>query len=160
MKPLEGTGAFRWSTGGWFGSQIGGTGWMIPYGIIAALKSLLPGLFILGCAILANVIGHQLWKRRDRIHPYPAVQMLVFEVGVISAMVLWVGYQTNLIAAFDARYSENPEKSFWILLMFPMIAAYFAFLEKAGRRRRAQNAEQGSVALPRPGRAFKTDQGD
>jgi len=132
MTPRKGDGHFQWNTGGWFGGQIGCTAHLLVLGPWIAIHEILPGLLILAWGILANLVGFGLWQRRDKIAPYPALQLML----IVTLLAAVAGFVT-------AHYSSNGGKwafvmnanSPWILLWFPVLMLLICCLEHAGKKR-------------------------
>ena len=133
----RGTGTFQWNAGGWFGGQIGGTAWMLLAGVLVLAQGSLLGLLILVCFLIPNVVGVVLWRLRDRLSPYPAVQALVVVMGVCSVLTL---------VAFDvsgrlAEYSPGSSASvYWILMVFPTTMLMFHLQNRSGRKKGGDSA--------------------
>ena len=112
-KEGEAIGPFQWNAGGWFGSQIGSTGWMLgglyyfwsdpPLAIISAL-----------CFLAANVVGLILWSLRSRITAYRAIQILLAVVGLCTAIYFVALDLLGRANALNSRHSL-----YWYLLLFP-----------------------------------------
>ena len=130
-EPRQGTGTFQWNAGGWFGGQIGGTAWMLLAGVLVLAQGSLLGLVLIACFLIPNVVGVVLWRLRDRIAPYPAVQALVVVMGVFALLAL---------VAFDvsgrlAAYSEGSSRSvYWILMVFPTVMLMFHVQNRSGKK--------------------------
>lgn len=118
----RGTGAFQWNGGGWFGGQIGGTAWMLVAGVLVLAQGSLLGLAILVCFLIPNVVGVALWRSRDRIRPYPAIQALVVVMGVCSVLTLVAFDVSGRLAAYSPGSSWSV---YWILLVFPTTMMMF-----------------------------------
>ena len=81
---------FRWNAGGWFGSQIGMTAWILVTAFVLYPVDANVATFVLLFFLFPNVIGTWLWTRRARISPYKAVQSLVVMAGGSSMGVIFV----------------------------------------------------------------------
>ena len=131
MTPAKGNGQFQWNAG-WFGGQIGGTAYLIILGIILAFVDPAPGIIILSCGVIPNIVGCALWKRRDKLAPYPSMQLLM--------VVIFISTVIAFVTAF--HFSRNTEWHFdldfriaWILLLYPALMLWFHFIEHEGRKR-------------------------
>jgi len=87
-EPMKGPGCFQWNTGAWFGSQLGSTCWMLVGGALYAFCAPLIGVTFLICFAVANAIGTSLWLRRDRLRPYPAIQILLLVIAMSGLVAL------------------------------------------------------------------------
>jgi hypothetical protein len=139
IKPVPGTGCVQWSTGGWFGSQLGSTAWMLVGAAWMALRA--PGIAAiwLACFVLANMVGTWMWRRRDHLPPYPAIQFLLVVVGVFSLLAL---VSFDLLGPGALRLSIA--RSEWslgyrtILVVIPGLMAFFALQEWSAKRQRSR----------------------
>jgi hypothetical protein len=75
---MPGPGLCQWSTGAWFGTQVGCTAWMIAAAVesIARRAPWAAALFLASFAVI-TAIGIGLWRRRDRLSPFRALILLV-----------------------------------------------------------------------------------
>jgi hypothetical protein len=87
-EPVKGAGCFQWSAGGWFGSQLGSTCWMLVGGVWLAVLAPLIGVIWLVCFAVANAVGTALWLRRDRLRPYPAIQILFLVIAICGLLAV------------------------------------------------------------------------
>lgn len=122
--PVRGSGAFEWNAGGWWGSQIGGTAWMLAVGIDIALEDLRPGAVMIAGGVVANIVGTWLWYQRDRVSPHRAIQTLLAVIGVCALCG---------IVALDA-FGHVPANQrllvYWWLLFIPGLMLMFYMRER------------------------------
>lgn len=138
--PLEPTGCFQWNAGAWFGSQLGGSAWML-----VGSATMTPGSPILAgawlaCFATANGVGLWLWRRRDRVRPYPAIQALLLTLGVCGVaawLALWA-LGTGARAAVG-----SPRQGIFAMGIVPLLMAWFALMEHHGRRVRESRRHAG-----------------
>ena len=133
--------AFEWNKGGWFGGQIGGTCWLFILGVLLTPKDPLTGTVMLACCAAANFVGWSLWKRRDRLRAYPAIQILFVVEGLFALLAI-------AFLHFRAAMQHLPEQSrvslptmYGALLVFPGLLLMFHIQERA--RRKASERTQG-----------------
>jgi hypothetical protein len=149
-EPMLGPGQFQWNAGGWFGSQLGGTAWMLVGAAVLVPQAPWVAAWWAGCCALANAVGAWLWLRRDRVRPYPAIQALLATCGAagllaVAALHAFGPADVRLgVAWHDGRFIlESPpggtlRSAYAILLLgVPALMAYFAFMEWAGRKGKA-----------------------
>jgi hypothetical protein len=131
-SPVSGPGYLRWNAGGWFGSQLGGTCWLLVGAVVLAPRA--PGVAAVWLAgfVVANAIGSWLWRRRDRLRPYPALQLLLLACG-LSGLPAWLA--VNALRPDLAGLMGWPRRGYLVLLIVPALMAWPAVLEHAGRRR-------------------------
>jgi hypothetical protein len=132
-----GPGAFQWSQGAWFGSQIGGTAWLLA-GVVQA-PSPVPGLRLvwLTAFLLVNAVGLTLWWRRDRLAPFPALMILLASCALAATVVLgvtaWfappVGVRNTIMSRGEALRALA---GLWVLIL--ILGGFFVSLERAALR--------------------------
>ncbi len=122
---------FQWQIGGWFGSLLGGSAWLIPTGVLLAISGQLGlALLPLTTCVLLNVLGIVLWYRRDRVRPFPALVAALASFALLTPIV-WVAVSTYATPKSLAALNW-PQQSFAgaiATLIFPAIIAWFCFLE-------------------------------
>jgi hypothetical protein len=124
----RGTGAFRWSRSGWFGSQFGATLWWIILSVVVFTQRKPLGLVLIAFAVIPNLIGIALWRRRHVLAPYPAIQILVTTCGVFALLSL----VSASVAGFSPASLGMPPA--WLLLMYPGLMVAFYSRERSARR--------------------------
>ena len=134
MTPQTGKGRFQWNTGGWFGSQVGATAYLVLLGGVLAFQAPRAGLLLLFCGLLPNLLGTLLWLRRDRLAPYPALQGLLAIVFAFTAIALGGLVWGGPVLGLDPRFSAETRQAGWILLLFPGLMAMFHLQEKGAPR--------------------------
>src|SRR5215470_9138380 len=88
-SPMTSPGYFRWTAGGWFGSQIGGTSWLLVGAAVLAPRAPVVAVIWLACYAAANAVGLGLWRRRTRVRPHTTFQVLLLACG-ISGLLAWL----------------------------------------------------------------------
>jgi hypothetical protein len=145
--PLTGPGSFRWNAGGWFGSQLGGTAWMLTGTVWLMLFAPWVGLIWLAGFILCNAVGAALWRRRDRVAPYPALAILLLTILVVGlleistidllrspslAPILVIPGREGWLKEATSQ-SLRPGRLF-LLIGIPALLLYLWLMDRAGRR--------------------------
>lgn len=131
LVPRPGLGSFQWNTGGWFGGQIGSTAWLVPGAVMLAPRA--PGVagVWLACCLAVNALGVALWRRRDRLRPFPAIQGLL----MASGLAMLVAFGSLSLHASELRSAVGFGHRDWLALAgVPVLMAWFAVLDRAGRR--------------------------
>ncbi len=131
-QPMPGSGTFQWNTGGWFGSQVGGTVWLLVGAATLVVQAPLLAVWWVVCFALVNAVGTGLWLRRDRLRPYPAIQALLALCGLaglfaVGALGLFGPEQTGRNGSLRSVYG-------FFLVGVPALMGYFALLERASRK--------------------------
>lgn len=124
----RGSGAFQWNRGGWFGAQVGATLWLILLGGTLLARSEPVGILLVGLGLAPNLVGVVLWRRRDTLSPYPAIQVLLAVCGV-SALLAVLGVRLSGLAPSAAGLP-----SAWLLLMYPGLMAVLHLREREARK--------------------------
>jgi len=135
MHTHQGDGQFQWSTGGWFGAQIGATAALILVGTGLFFVDIPLGLVCLFCGVVPNVWGYLMWRHRDRLAPYPAFQRLIVIDFAFSA-IAW-GYAYYFVPSLETENLSLLEVA-RALLIFPAIMLLCHLQEQNGKRLRAQ----------------------
>ena len=138
----SGSGAFRWNAAAWFGSQLGGTLWLLLYGALLVGRDVPLGLLVLVLGLVANVVGVVLWSRRDRMAPYPAIQSLLLAIGVCGLAAVVAVHRLTIARGLDRALLEQPRRLYWGLLLIPAIMVLFHLAERGGRRAAARAGKQ------------------
>jgi hypothetical protein len=130
--PMPGPSSFQWNRGGWFGSQLGGTAWMIVGAVMFARRAPWIAAVWLVCFVLANAIGTGLWRRRGCLRPYPAIQLLLLVGGVIGLLALasFGVLRPAGVRLEDAGWNGDVRKScFCLVTAVSALMAWFALME-------------------------------
>ena len=127
-----GPGRFQWNTGGWFGSLVGGTTFLVVGAVSFASSHPLLAAIWLSCFVIAASSGTYLWGRRTSLLPYPAIQLLLLLCGICSAVAIVAALYLapNLLPAVRLTLT----KSLLLLLLFPAMMLVFHILESNARR--------------------------
>ena len=132
-RPLVGPGRFQWNTGGWFGSSLGSSAWMIVISCFLVFYdqrtlALVPAV---GFAIVlfASLL---LWARRDRIYPFPAMMGLL---GLLAIAIPLVWITVSLSGSPEALAKMNWPSSIWptvlVCAIAPALMIWFLVLERS-----------------------------
>ena len=132
-RPLVGPGHFQWNAGGWFGSSLGGSAWMIVTSCFLALHDQ-PTLAMVPAVGFAIVLFASLllWARRNRIYPFPAIMGLLGLLAVAIPLVIVVVSSNGSPAALAAM---NWPASTWptvlVCAIAPASMIWFLVLERS-----------------------------
>jgi hypothetical protein len=152
--PIIGPGQFQWNAGGWFGSQLGGTAWLLVGAVGIATQEPQVAAWWACCFVLANAVGTGLWLRRDRVWPYPAIQALLATVVVAGLLAvvalhlfgpadvrLGVGLREGRFVLEDVPGGTLRSAYVALLVGVPAMMGWFAFMERAGTRNRSATGQ-------------------
>jgi hypothetical protein len=131
--PKEGSGKFQWNTGGWFGAQIGSTLWLFLLGAMILNTNTIIGTILLSLFILPNMAGWLLWRERQRIEPYPAIQALLGMIGFSSLFAVIILDLSGYITRLEPGMRDSPKQAYWYILIFPVLMIAFHFLNSRGK---------------------------
>jgi len=112
LEAVRGSGHFRWNRGGWFGTQLGGSAWLLTGAVALALNAPVAALLWSFCFVVANFIGTLLWRRRHILRPHTALQLLLMVsglLGLVAVCVLQLLVPNMAVTipalAWDSRYA-------------------------------------------------------
>jgi hypothetical protein len=138
-----GPGHVRWDKGGWFGSQAGGTAWMLVGAVV-----LLPhapevaGIWMV-CFAIANGIGSWMWLRRERIRPYPALQTLLLACGVSGLTALAALHVLRpglrITRPVGIYLAAEPRTIVLLVVLVASLMAWFHILESSATKQSARS---------------------
>ncbi|MEW5774547.1 MAG: hypothetical protein AB1916_13590 [Thermodesulfobacteriota bacterium] len=132
---VRGPGRFQWSAGGWWGGQLGASGWMAALaGIYLAQGRAEAALAMFACFLAANSVGAALWTNRHRLAPFPALQGLLAGLFLTSAAALLVSLAAAGAEAASPVVLHLPTLS--PLGVYPGLMFFFWLLERESRRAR------------------------
>ncbi len=129
--PINGPGRSQWNAGGWWGSSLGATAWMIPTTVILVANNqpLLALLPVTGF-LLMNLLAAVLWVRRDRMLPFRALMVLLGSLAVaiptVWAGVARIGTSESLA---HMNWPESRIAGLGALFLAPALMAFFVYLE-------------------------------
>jgi hypothetical protein len=124
---------FRWNAGAWFGSQLGGTLWLLVGSAVLLARAPLAAVVWAVSFALANALGLVLWAARGRVGMYAALQSLLLGLGVVSlaslAVADWCGQLPGLTSG-----SANPRvTAYGAWLVLPGLMVIFWLRERFGK---------------------------
>ncbi|MBW2313756.1 MAG: hypothetical protein JRH10_06160 [Deltaproteobacteria bacterium] len=128
IQAKPGPGRFQWSTGGWFGAQLGATLWLLLLGGLMLGQGRSSGGVVLALGLLVNGLGVYLWSARGTREPYPAIQLFLGACSVVAlASVL-------LASASNPSTGASSAPSLPTLLVYPALMGVFHLQETASRK--------------------------
>ena len=147
-EPLPGLGCFQWNRGGWFGSQLGGTAWMLVGAVVLVPHAPeVAGVWLAGVAV-ANAIGSWMWWRRDRLRPYPALRALLLVCGVDGLMALVALHVLRpglrITRPLGIYLADEPRSILWLLVLVVSLMTWFHVREWSAQKERSRSERQTS----------------
>lgn len=141
-EPMKGPGYFQWNTGGWFGTQVGSTCWMVVGAVPLVFYAPMIGVTFLICFAVANAIGTWLWLRRDRVPPYPAMQMLLLGIaitGLVALVTLDALRPARVRLDLTSEFGGDLHQAYLIFVVgVPLGMIWFHLMERSVRAARAR----------------------
>ena len=128
MQCKRGLGIFQWNKGGWFGGQIGSTCWLF-FGAFR-LDSWLASIVLTTCFLTSNLVGTVLWMNRDKLDPYKAIQILLADIFLFTAIAMISMDCFGVLKDLDPRIN-NSGSVYLLLLLFPALAVLLHFRNKS-----------------------------
>ena len=135
-KPRLGPGRFQWNPGGWFGAQIGATVWLVGAALVLAPQQIEAAGIALLCFLLANALGLVLYRMRNRIAPYSAIQCLILLVAVTSTIFVVYLNRSGLVQEVDPRLGYGQWGFYLLPVLFGGLMVTFHWLERSAVQRR------------------------
>ena len=125
--------AFTWNAGGWFGSQIGGTLWLLLYGLAAAAADAFTAALAAAGFLLLNAWGLFLWRRRARYRAHAALQAFLAAAALVVAVIVIAAHARGLTQApADGRLAST-HLPYWAMAVAPALMLLFWLRERAAR---------------------------
>ncbi len=125
-QPMVGSGVSQWNGWMWFGVQVGSTTWILLGA--AGMAPWAPGVAAvwLLCFAVANGLGTWLWRRRDRMAPHPAYQLLVLSIcgSSLSALLTLDWFWPQGVPR------ESLREAYAVCLFEPVAMALWYILER------------------------------
>jgi len=133
---------FQWNAG-WFGGQVGGTLWLLIGGVLlVAGPAPLIGLVWLGSFVIANLFGLALWLMRGRLRVYPAMQLFLVTLAILSLANIVLADQSGHLPELGYPRPFSPITAYGAWLVFPLISLVLYLTERFRSRPRGELADQ------------------
>ena len=123
----------QWNIGGWLGGQLGGSVWMLVAGLLSFSEDPLAASTVIVLFALANLIGTMLWRRRERLSPYAAIQMLLPMLGIFGLAAVSVLDRAGVYETIQIGGTISAQATYSAIVLVVallMLIFYFRF----GRR--------------------------
>lgn len=111
----------EWNAGGWFGSQLGGSVWILVAAGLSTFRDVSTGVVLFGIFAVPNIVGYLLWRRK-KLSCYAATQSLIGLMGICSLFAIYVLDRGDLWRAIQSGASISVQSGYFV------VGAAFAML--------------------------------
>ena len=123
----------HWNAGGWFGTQLGGSLWILIAGVLASRLDGRAASLSIALFIVANVVGVLLWRRREQLSAYAGIQLLLTALGAASVGAVYVLERAGVFEAIQVGASVSA-RSMYMVLIIVIAALMLSFYLRFGRK--------------------------
>lgn len=113
-----------WNKGGWIGSVVGCTTWMVVSGLGTMVSAPLVGTAALLLALGVMLFARALWRRRAELHPIRGIQALSIASLVAAICGISIGIWRGAVSL------EQATPLLLSLVVFPLMAGVFEFRKR------------------------------
>ena len=127
----------QWNLGGWLGGQLGGSVWMLVAGLLSLSEDPIAAATVIVLFVLANFIGTMLWRRRDRLSPYAAIQLLLPVLGVSGLAAVFVLDRAEVYETIQIGGTISARATYATIVLVVaalMLIFYFRFGRKSEKK--------------------------
>ena len=115
----------QWNAGGWFGSQIGGTVWILVAAALSAFHDVSAGVILLVVFGIPNILGYLLWRKKS-LTCYAATQILVAVMGVCSLLAIYILDRVGLWREIQTGGSISAASGYFVVgIVFAAVMLMF-----------------------------------
>ncbi len=125
---------FSWNAGGWFGSQVGCTLWLLILGFVLLAKDPPSGWLCLTGFVLLNAWGLYLWRCRERLSPYAGFQRFLAVASMIIALVVVVANNRGVSAPPNPGSLVSTYLPYWVIGLAPALMFLFFLRQRHSHR--------------------------
>ena len=125
------SGRLDWNAGGWFGSQLGATVWILVSAAISMGMASAAAALLLLLLLLPNMLGLYLWRSRS-LTCNASTQLLFAACGIAGALAIFVLDRNNLWLAVQ-QGSAMPAELAYLLLAGIVLGLMASFFIRFGR---------------------------
>lgn len=121
-----------WNMGGWLGSQLGGTVWILIAAAISMGQDFSTGLILLLFFLAPNIVGLVLWYRRI-LSCYVSTQIMFALSGIFGLLAIHVLDRNNLWLEIQKGGAISKDAGYF-LLSAVILVVMVSFHIKFGRK--------------------------
>ncbi len=131
---------FHWNLGGWLGSQLGGSCWMLIAGVLAIAENVEVALVVLALFVAVNVYGFLLWTKRGTLSAYAGIQLLLPVLGIAGIAATWILDRSGLFESIQTGATVSADLMYAALLLVVMVLMISFWWQE----RQAQSTEESN----------------
>ncbi|MDH3380874.1 MAG: hypothetical protein OEQ39_28510, partial [Gammaproteobacteria bacterium] len=105
-----------WNSSGWFGSQLGGTVWILIAAAIALGHDAWIGLILLVIFLIPNIVGYLLWQQR-KFSCHASIQILFVLSGLSGLLAIYVLDRNYLWLEIQKGGSISAGLAYFLLIL-------------------------------------------
>ena len=130
MQPQD---ELKWNRGGWLGSQLGGSAWILVAGLLTLPKNLPVAMGVIALFGIANIVGWILWRRRETFSAYLGIQILLPVLGLCGLGAVFLLERSMIYGAIQHGGTVSASKTYLILILV-VVLLMLVFYISFGRR--------------------------
>jgi hypothetical protein len=128
--------AFTWNGGGWFGSQLGCTLWLLILGIVLSWRDVVAASVCASSFVILNAWGLYLWHRREQLSAYAGLQRFLLATSVVIAAVVAVVNLRGVSEPPTPGAMVSTYLPYGVIVVAPALMLFFFLQERSARRAR------------------------
>lgn len=110
----------NWNTSGWFGSQLGGTVWILVAAAIALGHDVWTGLILLVIFLVPNMAGYLLWQQK-KFSCHASIQILFSLSGIFGLLAIYILDRNDLWLEIQKGGSISVGLAYLLLILIVLI---------------------------------------
>lgn len=117
----------EWNAGGWFGSQLGGSLWILVASVLSAIRDPSTGLILFAIFAAPNIVGYLLWRKQN-LSCYKAMQILIGLMGICGLLAIFVLDRGQLWREIQSGGSISAASAYLLVtFVFALLMVVFYF---------------------------------
>jgi len=123
----------EWNFGGWFGSQLGGTVWILIAAAISLGHDVSTGVILILFFLVPNIAGLILWSRR-KLTCYQSIQIVLALSGIFGLLAIYILERSKLWLEIQKGGAISAETGYLLLVIIVltvMAGLHLKFGEKS-----------------------------
>jgi len=109
-----------WNSGGWFGSQLGATVWMLVSAAISLGHDITTGLMLILLFLVPNIAGLVMWRHR-KLTCYASMQILFALSGVTGLLAIYLLDRNDLWLEIQQGGAITADLSYLLLTVTVLV---------------------------------------